>query len=180
MTDNLRWLRVKAVWLIVVPFLWLATPTPRLLLVGGAIALVGLGIRNWAAGCLHKEKELATGGPYSYTRNPLYLGSFLLGAGATVAGGSWVFFALFVTFFLLVYGRTIRVESSVLGGLFGDDYRDYARSVPLLIPRMTPYRRKSESHRAFTIERWRHNREYQGLLGALAGFAFLAFKMVWL
>lgn len=179
MRDNLRWLRVRAVWILVIPFLWVATPTPRLLLIGGTIALLGLGIRNWAAGCLHKEKELATGGPYSYTRNPLYLGSLLLGVGVTVAGGSWVFFALFLTFFVLVYGRTIRVEGSLLGGLFGDDYRDYAKGVPLLIPRLTPYRRSGESRRSFTLMRWRHNREYEALLGALAGFAVLAFKMVW-
>ncbi|HZD05008.1 MAG TPA: methyltransferase, partial [Longimicrobiales bacterium] len=104
----MRWLRLRAVWLLVIPFLWLARPTPALLATGAGLAAVGLAVRAWAAGFIHKERELTTAGPYAYTRNPLYLGSFLVGIGVTVAGGRWLFVVFFLVFFVLVYGRTIR------------------------------------------------------------------------
>ena len=190
-----RRIRLRAVWLLVVPFLWLARPTPELLAWGGALAALGLAIRSWAAGHIRKEKELTTGGPYAHTRNPLYVGSFLVGLGVTVAGGRWLFVVLFLAFFVFVYGRTIRGEAELLEGLFGEEYRRYARHVPLILPRPTPYRPEDASGTdpgddggsvgsgagaPFTLSRWRRNREYEALGGAVAGFAFLLAKMLWM
>ncbi len=56
--------------------------------IGAVIAAFGLIVRGAAAGYLRKDQQLATGGPYSRTRNPLYLGSALLAAGFIVAGHS--------------------------------------------------------------------------------------------
>ena len=182
---NLRTLRLRAIWILVVPFLWVARPTPGLLALGGALALLGAALRGWAAGTIRKERELSTGGPYAHTRNPLYLGSFLVGLGVTVAGGLWVFVVLFGVFFALVYGGTIREEARKLGELFGERYADYAKSVPLFVPRVVPYRAADAPGAAsaggpgFTLERWRRNREYEALLGVAAGFAFLTVKMIW-
>jgi protein-S-isoprenylcysteine O-methyltransferase Ste14 len=139
---------------------------------------VGLAIRTWAAGVIRKERELTTEGPYGHTRNPLYVGSFFLGVGVTLAGGHWAFVALFLVFFALVYGRTIRGEARLLEEAFGDEYRVYARAVPLVVPRLTRYRRVGATG-AFTLERWRKNREYEALVGAVAGLAFLAARMFW-
>jgi protein-S-isoprenylcysteine O-methyltransferase Ste14 len=176
----MRRLRLRAVWLLIVPFLWLARPTPQLLAWGGGLALLGLGLRGWSAGVIRKEKELTVEGPYAFTRNPLYVGSFLLGTGVTVAGGQWYFVVLFLLFYGVVYGRTIRGEAELLEGLFGDSYRHYAAHVPLVLPRPTPYRPPREGGRpGFTLARYRRNREWEALLGALAGFAFLAAKMWW-
>ena len=177
MALTLRKLRLRAVWLLIIPFLWFAAPTPRTLLAGGALAVLGLLIRAWAAGIIRKEETLATGGPYSHTRNPLYLGSFFLGLGVTLAGGRWIFVILFLVFFLGIYGRTIREEAELLAGIFGDEYREYARHVPLLVPRPTPYR--SPGQASFSLDRWRGNKEYEALLGALAAFAFLTLRMYW-
>lgn len=178
MALSLRKLRLRAVWLLIIPFLWLARPTPALLVAGGGLATVGLLIRGWAAGLLRKEQVLATDGPYAHTRNPLYLGSFFLGLGVTLAGGQWYFVVIFVAFFLGIYGRTMRSEAELLEGLFGDAYRHYAGNVPLLFPRLTPYRAPEAAEPgAFTFERYRGNREYEALLGAIAGFAFLALRM---
>jgi len=179
---TLRKVRLRLVWLLVLPFFWFASPTPALLAIGGVLALVGLMVRASAAGVIMKEKELATSGIYAYTRNPLYLGSFLLGLGVTVAGGQWIFVALFAAFFLTVYGRTMRGEAELLEGLFGDAYRDYAANVPLLLPRATAYRPSHGSEgRApgFDLERWRDNKEYEALMGAVAVFSFLALRMFW-
>ena len=175
----MRWLRLRAVWLLVIPFLWLARPTPGLLLLGGGLALAGLALRGWAAGVIRKERELTVHGPYAHTRNPLYLGSLLLGMGVVAAGGRWLFLPIFLGFFVLVYGRTIRGEEALLERQFGEPYRDYVRNVPLLLPRLTPYRpvdRDSALPR-FSLARYRKNREWEAALGVVAGFGFLAAKL---
>src|SRR5262245_2562960 len=64
--------------------LWLATPTPTLLLIGLPIALIGEALRVWAAGHLEKSREVTQSGPYRLFRHPLYVGSSLMGIGLTV------------------------------------------------------------------------------------------------
>ncbi len=75
-------------FLIVVVFAWFSRPTPLSMAVGVPISLLGLALRAWAAGCLAKNRELATGGPYAYTRNPLYIGTLLVAAGLAAASRS--------------------------------------------------------------------------------------------
>lgn len=175
-----RKVRLRAVWLLILPFFWFARPTPELLAIGGLLAAVGLAVRAAAAGFIHKDRQLTTTGPYAHTRNPLYLGSFLLGLGITVAGGRWAFVALFVAFFAWVYSRVIRQEARHLASAFGDAYRNYADAVPIFLPRPTPWRRAGEpvERARFSAERWRRNREYEALLGAVAGFAVLVVRML--
>jgi protein-S-isoprenylcysteine O-methyltransferase Ste14 len=181
LTFSTRWLRLRAVWLLVLPFLWLARPTPRLLLIGVALAAPGLALRAWAAGVIHKDRELTTTGPYAFTRNPLYLGSLFLGLGTVIAGGDWLLVAVFLAFFALVYGRTMKREELDLEEAFQERYRRYAREVPLLVPRLAPYRAEdAEGLSGFSVSRYRRNREWEALLGALAGFAFLTVKMIWM
>jgi protein-S-isoprenylcysteine O-methyltransferase Ste14 len=180
LSDWGRWLRLRAIWLLIVPFLWLAAPTPGLLLVGLALAAAGLAIRAWAAGVIHKDRELTTSGPYAFTRNPLYLGSLLLGLGTVIAGGRWIFVLAFLSFFAVVYGRTMRHEEAVLEEAFRERYRHYAAQVPLLVPRLAPYRAPDVGGEGgFSVNRYRRNREWEALLGAVAGFGFLLLKMLW-
>ncbi len=174
---NLNRLRLKAVWLLVVPFLWLCRPTLELVLIGASIAGAGLLLRAWAAGTIHKEEDLTTSGPYAFTRNPLYLGSFLIGIGVTVAGGHWIWTALFVAFFSVVYARTMASEARRLTELFGERYRTYALHVPAFLPRPTPFRPgRPDRSGGFRLGQYRRNREWEALLGGLAAFAFLALK----
>jgi protein-S-isoprenylcysteine O-methyltransferase Ste14 len=145
------------------------------------LAGVGLGLRAWAAGVIHKDRELTTTGPYAFTRNPLYLGSLLLGVGTALAGGLWLFMAGFLAFFVLVYGTTMRREEAFLEGAFEERYRHYAERVPLLVPRLAPYRAAEPAPGSgFSVLRYRRNREWEALLGAATGFAFLTLKMLWL
>jgi protein-S-isoprenylcysteine O-methyltransferase Ste14 len=177
---NMRRLRLRAVWLLILPFFWFARPTPLLLEVGVALGVLGLLIRGWAAGTIHKEKELTTTGPYAFTRNPLYVGSFFLGLGVTLAGGHWIWPAVFGAFYLGVYGRTMSGEAALLTGLFGDRFRDYAAHVPAFVPRLTPYRAPGVEGGGFTFAQYKRNREWEAGLGALAGFGFLAAKYFFL
>jgi hypothetical protein len=95
-------------------------------------------VRAWASGHLRKNRELATDGPYAFTRNPLYFGSFLLVLGFSIGGGSCRLGLWLVTFFGLIYWPVIQTEAAHIGQLFGDDYRAWASRVPLFFPRFSP------------------------------------------
>ena len=179
MEISMRWLRLRAVWLLIIPFLWLARPTPVLLLIGGLFALGGLAIRGWAAAVITKETELTVHGPYAHTRNPLYLGSLLLGIGVVAAGGRWIVLLFFLLFFALVYRKTMHDEEEILERRFGDRYHDYASNVPLFVPRLVPYSPAYETvpRAPFSLARYRGNREWEAVLGVVAGFGFLATKL---
>lgn len=182
---SLRRLRLRAVWLLVVPFFWLARPTGAGLAVGAAVALTGLALRAWASGVIRKERELATTGPYAHTRNPLYLGSLLLGVGVTLAGGHWVWPVLFLAFYALVYGRTMAAEEALLAERFGDRFRRWAAQVPALLPRWTAWQETPEGRdgaadtgapQVYSWSRYRANREWEAALGFAVGFGLLAVK----
>ena len=89
----MRW-RVRTGYPVAVIFLLLAAPSPRSILIGGAVALLGILVRGASSGYLRKYEELATTGPYARTRNPLYFGSSLLAVGFAIAGNSWIALSL--------------------------------------------------------------------------------------
>lgn len=165
-------------------FIVLAKPNARSLGVGGAVALVGLAVRAWASGHIRKNSRLAVSGPYAYTRNPLYLGSFVLGIGFTVAASSalWLFAALgglFAALFLGIYIPVMRVEASTLAELFGEDYRRYAEAVPLIFPRLTPYKADDDDTTTrFDAGLYMRYREYRAALGLLLAWCVLMLKAV--
>lgn len=167
--------RVGAAWVLAVPFIALSTPTAGLLGVGGTIALAGLALRAWAAGTIHKDEALTTSGPYALTRNPLYLGSFLIGFGLAVAGGHWIWPALFVGFFSVVYGPTIAREAEGLSRRFGEEYAQYASRVPAFLPRLAAH--GDRSLRGFAWSRYLSHREWEALVGVVAAFGILVLKM---
>lgn len=157
-------------------FLVFAKPRPLMLAIGGAVAVVGLAVRAWAAGHIRKNAQLATSGPYAYTRNPLYLGSFLLGVGFTLASGQPLLGLLFAALFLGIYLPVMRVEAATLAELFGEDYRDYARAVPLFVPRLLPYRDEKTRSVRFDASLYLRYREYRAALGLLIAWGLLALK----
>ena len=168
-----RW-RVPLGLALSVIYVALAQPTPPLLAAGGAVALVGVALRAWAAGYLEKGVSLATAGPYAFTRNPLYFGSTLIGLGFALAGNSLVMAAAFAALLVFVYRPVIRREEQFLSQRFGQVYGAYAARVPLLVPRL---RRPSSSGERFRWDRYRKNREYEAALGYAAGLGLLALKM---
>jgi len=173
-----RRIRLRLAWLAAPVFLILAEPTPTTLAVGAAIAFAGAALRAWAAGTIIKNTVLTTTGPYAYTRNPLYLGSFLIGLGLAVAGARISVLIAFLIAYGLVYGRAMQLEAARLERTFGAAYRTYARNVPAFIPRLRPYRPDGRARSHFFIERYFAHREYQAALGITLGFASLAVKML--
>lgn len=174
-----RW-RVPLGFLCGIVFILVARPTPRALAFGGIISLIGLGIRAWAAGHIRKNSELAISGPYSHTRNPLYLGSFILGLGFTIASGRWILALLFAALFLGIYFPVMRVEASTLAQLFGDDYEQYRRAVPLFFPRFSRYRSADPGRVRFNPDLYLRYREYRAALGLLIAWGLLLAKAFYL
>ncbi len=174
-----RW-RVPLGFLCGALFVALASPRALTLLAGGAVALLGLGLRAWAAGHIRKNSELATAGPYAYSRNPLYLGSFLLGLGFTIAAGQPLLGLLFVALFLGIYLPVMRVEAATLSQLFGEDYTRYARAVPLFFPRLMPYRDAKTGGAKFDAGLYLRYREYQAAIGLVIAWGLLALKALFI
>ena len=169
--DLVARLRVPSGFLLVAAFGWFAHPDVWSLLYGLPISLAGLAVRAWAAGHLAKNRTLATSGPYSYTRNPLYLGTLLVAAGLAIASRSAGLGGLFAVVFLGIYLPVMQLEQQHLRSLF-PEYAAYAARVPALLPRMTA---AGERH-AFEWSLYVKNREYQAAGGFLAGALFLLWK----
>lgn len=155
-------------------FFWLARPTLRTVLAGGAVALAGLALRAWGSGHLRKNDKLAVSGPYARTRNPLYLGSFIMGLGFVTAAGWWPLAILFAALFLGIYWPVMRVEETHLTEIFGEEYKRYAAAVPLFFPRLSGYR--DAPPESFDSSLYLRYREYQAALGVLSALALLAAK----
>ena len=173
-----RW-RVPLGFLCAALFILLARPRPITLAAGAPISFVGLLLRAWGSGHLRKNDALATSGPYAHTRNPLYLGSFIMGLGFTVASGRWWLGLLFVALFLGIYLPVMRVESATLGQLFGKSFQEYAGAVPVFLPRVMPYR-SGQAGTGFDKSLYLRYREYQAALGLVIAWGLLIFKAYYL
>lgn len=170
-----RW-RVPLGFLCAAVFLFFSRPTPRALIAGGSVSLLGLSIRAWAAGHIRKNAQLATSGPYAFTRNPLYLGSFLLGLGFTIASGRWWLGLLFAALFLGIYLPVMRVEASTMAEMFGQEFEIYRRAVPLFFPRLAPFRQIESARNKFDGTLYLRYREYRAALGLVIAWGLLLLK----
>lgn len=171
-----RRIRVPMGFAFAVLYFWLARPTWRFLAYGALLILPGLLIRALASGHVRKNEALATSGPYAYTRNPLYLGSLLMGIGFSLAARSWWVGVALVVMFFAIYLPVIRDEEAFLRSKF-PEFDDYAQAVPRMFPRLSAYPGSDKSAGGFSVDLYRKHREYNALVGALAMLAALVVKM---
>ena len=166
--------RVSLGFITAILFVVFSQPSWWLIAIGFPVALAGALFRVWASGHLRKNAELTVSGPYAFTRNPLYFGSFLMAAGCAVCGGSIWLGVWLLIFFLAVYLPVIQAESAHMKSLFGDSYETWAANVPLFIPRVIPY--QNGQVRDFDLRQFLHHREYRALIGLAIVIAILSFK----
>ncbi len=125
-----------------------AHPSYRSLLWGLLPMVLGELIRIWGvsyAGGATRTRNvgapfLVTNGPFSFVRNPLYIGNLLMYSGAAVIANvwlPWLVIAVFL-FFLLQYYFIVNLEEEQLTKIFGEEYQDYRRKVPRFLPRLKP------------------------------------------
>ena len=169
-----RRIRVPLGFAFAILYFWLARPTWRSLAIGSVLVIPGLLIRALASGHVRKNEALATSGPYAYTRNPLYLGSLLIGIGFAVAARSWWIGVVLVVMFFVIYLPVIRGEEAYLRERF-PEFHEYARRVPRMFPRLTPA--SSDVGGGFSMELYLKHREWNALLGSAAIVVALIVKM---
>lgn len=128
-----------------------AAPTPISLVAGFIIIVFGETIRLWGVAIAGSETRttgtvggtfLITTGPFSYVRNPLYVGNMVLYVGCGVMSFAlfpWLPLAAFAYFFMQ-YSLIVSLEEAHLRGKFGEEYRRYCGAVPRFLPALRPYR----------------------------------------
>src|SRR4051812_50090435 len=124
-----RRIRVPLGFVFAALYIWLAHPRWWSIVAGATVAALGIGLRASASGHVKKNEELTMTGPYAHTRNPLYVGSILIGTGFGIASRNvWVAVVL-VVMFLAIYVPVVRSEEAFLRSKFSH-FGDYARHVP--------------------------------------------------
>src|SRR6202035_2618633 len=171
-----RW-RVRLGYPLAIAVLLFARPQPRSILYGGLVGLVGLALRAWAAGYLHKQEVLTVTGPYAYTRNPLYLGSAVLAMGLAIATRSWVSSILLGAYFTVFYSIVMRREENELRSRHAEDLDRYAAAVPLFFPRLSPTKLSVNGSAAFSPIQYKKNHEWQAAVGFL--LLLIVLVLIW-
>lgn len=105
----------------------------------GSVWLTGAAVRTlgeqWAVSArLIEGHHLITNGPYAFVRNPIYtaMSGMLLATG--LAFGYWMQFLIGVGVFVIGLVIRIRSEEKLLRGAFGEEFEEYARRVPAVLP----------------------------------------------
>ena len=163
-------LRVALGFVFGVLVLVLAQPTGRSLLAGMAVAVCGEAIRIWAAGHLHKSREVTASGPYRWCPHPLYVGSSIMGLGLAIVSASWIATILIVVYLAATLTAAIKSEEAYLRRAFGDQYDLYRSGVAA---------RRADagaSRRPFSAAQAIANREYRAVVGLLVVMLLLALK----
>jgi protein-S-isoprenylcysteine O-methyltransferase Ste14 len=169
--DRVQRLRVAFGFVLLVAFAWLTEPSRTSMIIGLPISALGLLLRGWSAGHLAKNQQLATTGPYSYIRNPLYVGTLIVALGIVVASRNLWLAVIFAAVFFLVYLPAIELEEQHLRDIF-PSYAAYARCVY----RFLPLAKWNGSDAPFSWALYRRNQEYQALLGFGLAVIWLTWK----
>ena len=107
---------------------------------GFALVLFGLLLRVSARGFkAESSKEgqaLVEGGPYKLVRNPMYLGIVMIGLGVALIFFKWWAHAIFLLIFTARYITLIFKEEKRLIQAFGENYRNYMKSTPRILPKL--------------------------------------------
>ena len=128
---------------LAVPILAPGDQTTMGWVIGGLLVVIGEFIRLAgvaAAGSVtrrrsRKVQRLVTYGAFSWSRNPLYNGNFLIWVGfAVISGVNW-FIPVAIIIFAIEYSLIVRHEEGVLETIFGEEYLAYKRSTPRWFPR---------------------------------------------
>ena len=161
-------------------FLYFASPSRTSVVAGIPFIILGEIMRTWASGYIKKNEELSQTGPYAITRNPLYVGNFLIGAGFSVMTGRLLLFLLFIVVFIYIYRVTIQNEETFLSARFGETFSRYKERVPVFFP-IKFFSSRSASHdnsaAHFSWNLVIQHREYHTWIGIIAGLIIFLVKL---
>lgn len=185
-SKKITW-RKAAVYLSSLALVSLADPRPSTFIAGSVLVTLAWLLRMWAFGYLDKNALMVTTGPYAYTRNPAYLGSFVAMVGVSLASGNadslrgqciWGFsLVLIVCFFMFYFPRKMQREYPRLKELFGEQLDEHAANVPNFWPRITPWR--SGQQRNFSMKMLLENHELSWGVAFAIALTAIWFVSLW-
>jgi protein-S-isoprenylcysteine O-methyltransferase Ste14 len=125
---------------IAASFLPGGTRRDGLVVVADLLATAGLAYSVWGLAYLRRSfsiipeaRRLVSGGPYSLSRHPVYLGEVATAIGINLATGGWLSAAA-IAYFIVCELLRIRWEERILTATFPNEYPDYARRIPRYLP----------------------------------------------
>ena len=151
---------------------------------GIAIALAGASFRMAVIGYAYIQRggkdgkihadRLVVRGFYAHTRNPMYVGNFLITVGMSLIYGSVWAYGIVIPFFAFVYLSIVVAEEAYLLDRFGSDYETFTKRVNRFLPALRGIRK---SLREFRFD-WKKalRKDYGTASGTLSGILFL---IVW-
>ena len=169
-----RRIRVPVGFAFAAVYLWLAKPSAPSICAGAFLITAGLAIRALASGHVRKNEQLITSGPYAHVRHPLYLGSLIMAAGFSLAARSWWIALMTILIFVIIYVPVMLAEEAFLRQRF-PQFEAYARAVPRLWPRLTPF---PSGQGSFSWKLYCQHREYNALMGSAAMLVAMAVKLL--
>lgn len=158
------------------------------IIIGIAVSLSGQILRALTIGLVYikrggKKKQvyaekLVQSGIFSHSRNPLYLGNFMILLGVGIVANSWLFILLGIPFFLFAYSAIILAEEDYLEKKFGQEFKDYCKQVNRIIPKFSGIGRTIQSMKF----RWKRLivKEYATPFIWITGTTFLIIKHTYL
>ena len=81
-----------------------------------------------------KTKKLVVSGPYKYTRNPMLFGTFLIYLAFALFINSITSVVLVGAIFVFMLTVVVKMEEKRLLKDFGDQYKEYQKTVSMFIP----------------------------------------------
>ncbi|MCY4401379.1 MAG: isoprenylcysteine carboxylmethyltransferase family protein [Candidatus Poribacteria bacterium] len=132
----------------IIVLLYFANPTWISISISILFITIGESLRIWSVGyaggmtratALGAARDLVTTGPYSYVRNPLYLGNLLLSIGVTLFTNVHWLIPILIVGYIIQYLPIITVEEVYLLESCGTVYQTYQEQVPRFLPHFHPY-----------------------------------------
>ena len=147
-----------------------------LVITGIALILLGqlfrLSARGYKAQHSREGQALIQGGPYSLVRNPMYLGILLIGLGMVLMFFKWWVAAVFILIFIFRYILLMLSEEKKLTVLFPEEYPQYCRRVPRILPSFSMILRREVADYLPVKVRW-VKREIGTILAVLLTAIFI-------
>ncbi len=161
-------------------FLYFALPSRTSVIASIPFIIIGEIMRTWASGYIRKNEVLSQTGPYAFTRNPLYVGNFLIGVGFSIMTNRVLLFLTFLAAFIFIYTVTIQHEEKFLSSKFGETFSGYKRRVSVFFPFKalsfgTPSHKNRDGHYDWKLVI--QHREYHTWLGIIAGLIIFLVKL---
>ena len=144
---------------------------PQWLLPAFVISVIGELIQSWAFATLIKNKELAVRGPYVLTRNPMYLGRFILILGLLLLLADPYLLVVYCVLYYFYMVNRVKREEQHLREVLGEPYEEYCNRVNRFWP--TWGRLTDQNVFFFEWERFKDNNGHWNFLSVLVIYGVL-------